>query len=111
MPTLKNSDIVGSQIGNWIATETPDHVILWVKKKPSFFDYLLQRPIYNSKAAIMATPHYDRENKVPVDLFSDITVDGDADVLQGRFFLSGNSIEEDKQVYLNQIKKYISILK
>ena len=108
---LQNSDIVGSRIGNWKATETPDGVILWVKMKPSFLDYLMQRPIYNSMAAIMATPHYDRENKVAVDLAPDMSAESDNDTLQGSFWLPGKTVEEDKQVYLDQIKKYITILK
>lgn len=111
MPILQNSHIVGSRIENWKATETPDGVILWVKRGQSLLEKLLQLPYYNSKAAIMATPHYDRENKVAVDLAPDMGAESDTDTLQGSFWLPGKTVEEDKAVYLGQIKKYISILK
>lgn len=111
MPILQNTHIVGSRIGKWKATQTPDGVILWVKGEPSFLDKMMQVPIIKNKAAIMATPHYDCENKVAVDLYPDMSMDTDTDTLQGSFWLPGKTLNEDKAIYLGQIKKYIAILK
>lgn len=112
MKSLLRKSLIGEKIGDWIASETPDGVIMWsqAKKKANFLDALFYRPVVQSKTIVMATPHYDIENEVIVEVIPNASILDDNN-LQTRFKLIGNDAKIDRAYYIARMEIILSILK
>jgi len=108
---LKNSDIAGQNIkvGNnvWVASETPDGCIIWTKSRINFFG----RRISGSKIVAYATPHFNKENVVEVEIHPDITSMNDDNVLRSTFTLAGKDVKVDRMYYILKVTNLLSIIK
>jgi len=96
---LADDKIIGHKIGDWKASLTPDGTILWTKAKKLFRK--------GSPVGVFATPHWNKENEVAIDVVN-LNTPYDDVTLRDTITLKGN--DNDLKTYLDYMKNLFSML-
>jgi hypothetical protein len=96
---LTNNQIKNLKIGDWKSSETPDGTILWTKPKRLFRK--------GSPLGVFATPHFDKDNVVSVDVVN-LNKPYEDTTLTCKIYLKGD--ERDLQTYIKGMTEIFSML-